>query len=50
MKGLTSITGNAGAYVRNVFCGTTTVPSSNATLLDNFGVAPSSVLPIGICK
>ena len=45
VKGLTSITGNAGAYVRNVFCGTTTVPSSNATLLDNYGVAPSRFFP-----
>jgi hypothetical protein len=49
VKGETSITGNAGAYVRNVFCGTTTVPSSNATLLDNYGIEPITTLPIGVC-
>ncbi len=47
--GDTSITGQAGAFVRNVFCGETTVPSSNATLLDNYGVPPIEGLPPGIC-
>ncbi|MDC3960542.1 hypothetical protein [Polyangium jinanense] len=47
--GNTSITGNAGAFVRNVFCGTTVVPSSNATLLDNFGVEPIVTPPMGTC-
>jgi hypothetical protein len=49
VEGATSITGNAGAYARNVFCGDATVPSSNATLLDNFGIAPATELPDGIC-
>jgi hypothetical protein len=48
--GLTSITGNAGAFVRNVFCGTTVVPSSNATLLDNFGLEPIVTPPMDACK
>jgi hypothetical protein len=47
--GETNITGNAGAYVRNVFCGSATVPSSNATLLDNYGVEPIPVPPEGAC-
>jgi hypothetical protein len=48
--GQTSITGNAGAFVRNIFCGTTVVPSSNATLLDNFGLEPIATLPTDACK
>ncbi len=48
--GGTDIKGNAGAFVRNVFCGSATVPSSNATLLDNFGIEPSMDLPVGICE
>jgi hypothetical protein len=50
VKGETNITGNAGAFVRNVFCGATTVPSSNATLLDNYGVEPIAALPAGACE
>jgi hypothetical protein len=49
VKGTTSITGNGGAFVQNVFCGSATVPSSNATLLDNFGVEPLTALPAGAC-
>jgi hypothetical protein len=49
VKGATSITGNAGAFVRNVFCGMTAVPSSSVTLLDNHGIEPSKVPPAGAC-
>jgi hypothetical protein len=48
--GTTSITGQAGAYLRNIFCGPTTVPSSNATLLDNYGVPPIEIPPPGQCE
>lgn len=48
--GTTSITGQAGAYLRNIFCGPTTVPSSNATLLDNYGVPPIEAPPPGQCE
>ncbi|WP_437940139.1 hypothetical protein [Sorangium sp. So ce341] len=49
VRGNVSITGNAGAFVRNVFCRETVVPSSNATLLDNHGVAPLEALPPILC-
>ncbi len=49
VKGTTLITGNGGAFVENIFCGDATVPSSNATLLDNFGVEPLTALPPGAC-
>lgn len=47
--GTTNITGQAGAFLRNVFCGPTVVPSSNATLLDNYGVPPIATPPPGAC-
>jgi hypothetical protein len=50
VEGNTSINGNAGAFVRNVFCGTTVVPTSNATLLDNFGLEPITTIPAGACN
>jgi hypothetical protein len=40
VQGETQILGNAVAFLRNSFCGPVTVPSSNATLLDNEGMAP----------
>ncbi len=40
VKGETQILGNAVAFLRNAFCGSVIVPSSNATLLDNEGMAP----------
>jgi hypothetical protein len=40
VQGETQILGNAVAFLRNSFCGPVTVPSSNATLLDNDGMAP----------
>ncbi|WP_438026541.1 hypothetical protein [Sorangium sp. So ce233] len=49
VRGAVDITGNGGAFVRNVFCGETVVPSSNATLLDNHGVEPLLALPAGAC-
>lgn len=50
VKGTTLISGNGGAFVENIFCGNATVPSSNATLLDNFGVEPLTTLPPGACN
>lgn len=50
VHGPASITGNGGAFLRNVFCGDATVPSSNATLLDNHGVAPLDHPPDEICN
>ncbi|WP_437821079.1 hypothetical protein [Sorangium sp. So ce1078] len=49
VRGDVSITGNSGAFVRNVFCGEMVVPSSNATLLDNHGVTPLDDLPPIVC-
>lgn len=49
VRGTTNIMGNAGAFVRNVFCGSAVVPSSNATLLDDYGVPPLTALPVGTC-
>lgn len=49
VRGVTNIKGNAGAFLRNVFCGNATVPSSSATLLDNHGVPPLTTLPEGVC-
>lgn len=49
MLGTTNITGQAGAFLRNIFCGPTVVPSSDATRLDNFGVAPIEAAPPGAC-
>ena len=45
VHGVTDITGNAGAFLRNVFCGSASVPASNATLLDNHGLPPMQSLP-----
>jgi hypothetical protein len=47
--GTTSITGNGGVFLRNTFCGATVVPSSDATLLDNYGVAPIETPLPGAC-
>jgi hypothetical protein len=44
-----SITGNGGAFLRNVFCAAVDVPSSNAALLDNYGVAPIEAVPPERC-
>lgn len=49
VRGNTSITGNGGVFLRNVFCKSATVPSSDASLLDNYGVAPLTTLPMGVC-
>ncbi len=49
VRGETSITGNAGAFVRNIFCKGATVPSSNVTLLDNYKIAPVDTLPASVC-
>lgn len=40
VRGETQILGNAVAFLRNAFYGPVTVPSSNATLLDNEGMSP----------
>lgn len=44
-----TVDGARGAFVRNVFCGQTVVPSTNATLLDNYGVAPIETPLPGAC-
>jgi hypothetical protein len=49
VRGSASITGNGGAFLRNVFCGQVTVPTDNAALLDNYGIAPLFALPEGTC-
>ena len=40
VEGTTQINGNPVSFLRNAFCGDVTVPSSNASLLDNEGLAP----------
>lgn len=50
VEGQSQITGNGGAFVRNVFCGGATVPSSSATLLDNYGLAPLQDIPPERCE
>lgn len=47
--GKASFTGEGGAFVHNVFCGTTSVSTAAATWLDNFGVAPIELPPAGAC-
>lgn len=47
--GATNVTGAGGAFLRNVFCGTTVVPSKSVLLLDNFGVPPLASPPLGAC-
>jgi hypothetical protein len=50
VRGDASITGNGGAFLRNVFCGQVSVPTDNAALLDNYGIAPLLALPDGACE
>ncbi|MCH7995294.1 MAG: hypothetical protein IIB57_12745 [Planctomycetes bacterium] len=50
VQGETQILGNAVAFLRNAFCGSVTVPSSNATLLDNEGMAPLPDPPQELCE
>jgi hypothetical protein len=50
VHGETRITGNGGAFLRNVFCGPVTVPSGSATLLDNYGLAPLEDVPPDRCE
>jgi hypothetical protein len=40
VEGTTQLQGQAIAFLRNVFCGGANVPSSNAALFDNEGLAP----------
>jgi hypothetical protein len=48
VEGSTTITGDAPQLVRNVFCSVAELQTSNATLLDNFGLAPAAA-PAGAC-
>lgn len=50
VQGRTQILGNAVAFLRNAFCGEVTVPSSNATLLDNEGIPPLAQPPASVCQ
>jgi hypothetical protein len=49
VHGNTEIPGNGGVFLRNVFCGATTVPADNATLLDSYGLEPIATPPDGVC-
>jgi hypothetical protein len=49
VRGTTDIKGNAVAFLRNAFCRPVSVPSSNATLLDNEGMAPMPAPPRERC-
>jgi len=49
VRGNASITGDGGAFVRNVFCRAATVPTDDATLLDNVGLAPLLEVPVEPC-
>lgn len=49
VHGPTDIKGNGGAFLRNTFCAGATVPSSNATLLDNYGIEPIPTPLEGVC-
>jgi hypothetical protein len=42
VRGTTHLNGQAISFLRNVFCGGAEVPSSNAALYDNLGLAPFS--------
>jgi hypothetical protein len=48
VHGTTHLNGNGIALLRNVLCGAATVPSGNASLLDNAGPVPIP-LPTGVC-
>lgn len=48
VHGATHLNGNGTALLRNVLCGGATVPSGNASLLDNAGLDPIP-LPPGVC-
>ncbi len=50
VRGRADILGNAVAFLRNALCGEVTVPSSNATLLDNEGMAPLPNPPQELCE
>lgn len=47
--GNVSITGDMGAFLRNIFCGTVSMPSNPITLLDNYGIEPIKTPPSGAC-
>jgi hypothetical protein len=50
VRGRTDIRGNGVAFLRNAFCGSVSVPSSNAALLDNKGMAPLPPPPSALCQ
>jgi hypothetical protein len=50
VRGMASITGNGGAFLRNVFCGPVSVPTDSAALLDNYGLEPLMTVPAGACE
>lgn len=47
--GNASITGDMGAFLRNIFCKSVTLPANPITLLDNYGVEPIKTPPTGAC-
>ena len=46
----TAINGQEVSFLANHFCGQVTVPSSNATLLHNHGLAPLGEPPADLCR
>lgn len=49
VRGATQLNGQSIAFLGNVFCGGATVPSSNAAVFDNEGIAPLPRPPAPIC-
>jgi len=49
VQGNTQINGNPVSFLRNAFCGNVDVPSSNASLLDNEGLAPMADPDPALC-
>jgi hypothetical protein len=49
VKGNASIGGTSNVLLRNVLCGPADVSTSNAPLLDNFGLEPTPTAPMGAC-
>lgn len=50
IRGSASITGDMGAFIRNIFCGQAALPSNPITLLDNYGIEPLQTRPSGTCS
>lgn len=49
VRGTTQLNGSAISFLRNIFCGGANVPSSDAALFDNEGLAPLAAPPAPVC-